>query len=81
MERVGLEIAQDPDLAKAIIEPPKLQFVDEADDLGSVAVMRGKVVAGDRWRVATAIRLRLDQALKDEGIRLNRLVLANGRES
>ena len=37
--------------------------------------MRGKVVAGDRWRVATEIRMRLDQALKDEGIKLKRLTL------
>ncbi len=79
MERVGLEIAEDPVFAKAIIEPPKLQFVDDADDLGSVAVMRGKVVAGDRWRVATAVRMRLDEELATAGVELNRLALPSAR--
>ncbi len=78
MARVGREIADDPDYAEAVIEPPRLAFVDEPDELGSVAVMRGKVVAADRWRVATEIRMRLDQALQDEGVVLDRLVL--GRE-
>lgn len=79
MERVGLEIAGDPTFAKAIIEPPRLHYVDEADELGSVAVMRGKVVAADRWRVATAVRMRLDEEMATAGIELNRLALPQGR--
>ena len=77
MERVGQEIAADPEFADAIITAPQLAFVDESDELGGVAVMRGQVVAGDRWRVATEIRLRLDQALRDEGVELNRFVLGS----
>lgn len=79
MERIGQQLAADPAFAKAIIEPPKLQFVDEADELGSIAVMRGKVVAADRWRVATAVRMRLDDELSAAGIELNRLVLSGRR--
>jgi small-conductance mechanosensitive channel len=75
MNRVGQEVAADPAFAESIVTAPQLTFVDEADELGSIAVMRGKVVAGDRWRVATEIRMRLDQALKDEDIKLNRLTL------
>jgi small-conductance mechanosensitive channel len=75
MNRVGQEVAADPAFAESIVTAPQLTFVDEADELGGIAVMRGKVVAGDRWRVATEIRMRLDQALKDEGIKLNRLTL------
>jgi len=81
MERVGAQVAVDPKFAEAIIEAPGLAFVDDADELGAVAVMRGKVVAGDRWRVSTEVRLRLDAALKDAGIELNRLALPDGRES
>jgi small conductance mechanosensitive channel len=79
MERVGQAVADDPDFAEAIIEAPHLAFVDDPDELGAVAVMRGKVVAGDRWRVATEVRLRLDRALKDADIELNRLALPTGR--
>ncbi len=79
MDRVGQEVAADPAFAESIFEAPALTFIDEPDELGGIAVMRGKVVAADRWRVATEIRLRLDQALADEGIELNRLVLPGGR--
>lgn len=56
-----------------------LHFVDESDELGSIAVMRGKVVAADRWRVASTIRMRLDEELSAAGIELNRLALPSGR--
>ena len=79
MDRVGAEVAAAPEFADAIIEAPGLAFVDDADALGAVAVMRGKVVAGDRWRVSTEVRLRLDSALKDAAIELNRLVLPDSR--
>ena len=79
MDRVGAEVAADPELAEAIIEPHRLHYVDESDELGGIAVMRGKVVAADRWRVATAVRLRLDEELSAAGIELNRLALPYGR--
>ena len=78
MGRVGQEVAEDAAFADAIIKAPELAFVDDSDELGSVAVMRGKVVAADRWRVSTELRLRLDQALKEEGIVLDRLTLNRG---
>jgi small-conductance mechanosensitive channel len=73
MDRVGREVAQDPAFAGSILEAPRLAFVADADELGSVAVMRGKVVASERWRVASEVRLRLDQALAEAGITLDRL--------
>jgi small-conductance mechanosensitive channel len=79
MDRVGTELAAEPDFADAIVEAPHLAFVDDGDELGEVAVMRGRVVAGDRWRVATELRLRLDRSLTDAGIELNRLALPDGR--
>jgi small conductance mechanosensitive channel len=78
MDRVGQEIAKDPAFVSAIIKAPELAFVDDSDELGSVAVMRGKVVAADRWRVSTELRLRLDRALKEEGVVLDRLTLNRG---
>jgi hypothetical protein len=78
MDRIGQEIAEDPAFASAIIKAPELAFVDDSDELGNVAVMRGKVVAADRWRVSTELRLRLDRALKEEGVVLDRLTLNRG---
>ena len=79
MDEVGLAVAADPEFKEAFIEPSRLRFIDEADELGHVAVMRGKVVAGDRWRVATELRLRLDEALVAEGIELNRRAIPQDR--
>lgn len=73
MNQVGQEVAEDPEYEAAILEPSQLKFIDESDELGSVAVMRGKVIASERWRVATELRVRLDEALAAEGIELNRL--------
>ncbi len=73
MDRVGREVAQDPAFVGSVLEAPRLAFVADADELGSVAVMRGKVVASERWRVASEIRLRLDRALAEAGITLDRL--------
>lgn len=72
MDEVGQAVAADPEFAEAFMEPSRLKFIDEADELGHVAVMRGKVVAGERWRVASELRLRLDEALVAGGIELNR---------
>ena len=78
MDRIGQDIASDPSFTHSVLEAPRLAFIDESDELGGVAVMRGRVVAADRWRVAAGIRLRLDAALKDEGVELNRLALSRG---
>ena len=78
MNKVGQDVAQEPAFAPAIIEPSKLAFIDEADELGHIAVMRGKVVAGERWRVATELRLRLDEALAAEGIELSKKAIPQG---
>jgi moderate conductance mechanosensitive channel len=72
MERVGIEIAADPAFADAVIEAPQPAFVDDPDELGSAVVMRGKVVASQRWRVASEIRMRLDESLTAAGIELSR---------
>jgi moderate conductance mechanosensitive channel len=72
MDRVGQEVARDPALAASIIEAPAVQFIGDPDDLGMSATMRGKVVAGDRWAVATETRKRLNRAFVEEGIELNK---------
>ncbi len=72
MNRVGRDVAEDPAFADAVIEPLAVVYVDDPDDLGWSAVMRGKVVAGERWAVGTEIRKRVVSALRQTGIELNR---------
>jgi small-conductance mechanosensitive channel len=72
MDRVGAEIARDPQLGPAILEVPGFRFADDPDDLGLSATMRGKVVASERWAVSTELRRRLNQAFLAEGIELNK---------
>jgi small conductance mechanosensitive channel len=72
MDRVGQEMADDPAFSTGIIEAARVQWVSDPDDLGITATMRGKVVAGERWAVATETRKRLNRALVAEGIELNK---------
>jgi small-conductance mechanosensitive channel len=72
MDAVGREVAMDPVFRPSIIETPSVQFIGDPDDLGMSATMRGKVVAGERWTIATEIRRRLNRAFVDAGIVLNK---------
>jgi small conductance mechanosensitive channel len=72
MDAVGREVAMDPAYRPSIIETPSVQFIGDPDDLGMTATMRGKVVAGERWTIATEIRRRLNRAFVDAGIVLNK---------
>jgi len=72
MDQVGKEVAADPAFDDAVIEAPVLAFVDDPDDLGMTAVMRGKVRASERWRVAGEVRQRLNRAFVADGIELNK---------
>lgn len=76
MDRVGQELADDADLSASILEAPKVQSLGDPDDLGMSATMRGKVVASERWAVATEIRRRLNGAFLAEGIALNKRGIA-----
>jgi hypothetical protein len=65
-------VAVDPEFDKAVIEAPGLAFIDDPDDLGNIAIMRGKVVASERWRISAEVRRRLNRAFVAEGIVLNK---------
>jgi moderate conductance mechanosensitive channel len=72
MDAVGREVAMDPAFLPSIIETPQVQFIGDPDDLGMSATMRGKVVAGERWTIATEIRRRLNRRFVEAGIVLNK---------
>ena len=75
MERVSAVVADDPELNDALITPHTIKCIDDADELGGIAVLPAQVVAGDRWRVASRLRIALDEASAREGIELNRKAL------
>jgi small conductance mechanosensitive channel len=72
MDAVGQELASDPAYSASIIEPARVQALGDPDDLGMSATMRGKVIAGERWNIATETRRRLNRAFVAEGIELNK---------
>jgi len=72
MNRIGKEIAEDEELGKHVMEAPKVKFLDDPDDLGWSATMRGKVMAAQRWVVGTEVRRRLNRAFLEQGIELNK---------
>jgi small-conductance mechanosensitive channel len=72
MNRIGAELAKDEKLGQFVMEAPKVRFLGDPDDLGWSATMRGKVMAAQRWVVGTEVRRRLNRALLEQGIELNK---------
>jgi small conductance mechanosensitive channel len=72
MDDVGRAIAADPLFANVILEAPTVVYIADPDELGWSATMRGKVIAGSRWTVATEVRRRLSEALLAADIELNK---------
>src|SRR5262245_37218153 len=78
MDAVGVELAADPAFSASIIEAPRVQNVSDPDDLGMSATMRGKVVASERWAVASETRRRINRTFLAEGIQLNKRGVVRG---
>ena len=65
-------MADDPQFGDYVMEAPKVKFLGDPDDLGWSATMRGKVMAAQRWIVGTEVRRRLNRALFEQGVELNK---------
>lgn len=72
MNRIGAEVADDEELGRYVMEAPEVRFLSDPDDLGWSATMRGKVMAAERWTIGTEIRRRLNRALLEQGVELNK---------
>jgi small conductance mechanosensitive channel len=72
MNRIGEAVAADDVLGPFIMEAPQVTFLGDPDDLGWSATMRGKVIAAQRWAIGTEIRRRLNRALLEQGVELNK---------
>jgi moderate conductance mechanosensitive channel len=70
--RVGAELAADPAWMKRIIEPPQYLSVLSLTLDGATMRVRGRVVPGAQWQVASELRRRLTSALHEAGVEIDR---------
>jgi small conductance mechanosensitive channel len=72
MNRVGTEVAEDPDWKDRVQEAPRYASTTMFTDLGVTMRMTGRVRPQDRWAVQAELRRRLAEAFAREGIQPNR---------
>jgi small-conductance mechanosensitive channel len=73
IDRVGEEMAAEPDFAADILEPPHVERIQELQERGIVLLVLGKVQAAAQWSVAGELRSRVLRALEENGIAMPRL--------
>ncbi len=75
MDRVGTELAADPEWSPKLLETPKYLSTVAFTPTGLTIRMAGRVRSEDRGFVDAELRRRLASALADAGVRPNQLVL------
>lgn len=72
MNRVGAEIATDPEWADSLLEAPQYVSTTAFTDLGVTLRMVGRVLPAERWKVASELRRRLSIGFAEAGVVPNR---------
>jgi small-conductance mechanosensitive channel len=70
INRVGKEIAKDPDWAPRILKAPEVLRVDEFGDSGIIIKILGETKPLTQWDVMGEMRLRLKKVFDKEGIEI-----------
>jgi moderate conductance mechanosensitive channel len=70
IDEVGREMAADRDWRRRILEPPRVERVQELTDSGITLKILGTVGSADRWAVAGELRRRLLLAFAEHGIEI-----------
>ena len=70
INRVGKEMAEDPDWAPCILKTPEVLRVDEFGDSGIVIKILGETKPLEQWGVMGELRLRLKKVFDKEGIEI-----------
>jgi moderate conductance mechanosensitive channel len=78
IDRVGAEMAADPELAGQALEPLHVERVDELGERGVSLLVQGKVAAASQWSLAGEFRSRIPAAFDAAGIEMPRAVLLAG---
>lgn len=70
VKKIGLDLAQDPEFAKSIIEPLKMQGVDQFGDTGMLMKMKLKTRPGEQFGVKRRALMMIKQAFDENGIKI-----------
>jgi len=68
IDRVGAELAEDPEWAARMLEAPHVERVQRLGEQGISLLVQGRVPAASRWTVAGELRRRLLQAFAENDI-------------
>ena len=84
IDRVGEEMAADPEWASSIITPPKSLRVDNLGDSGIDIKVVGDTKPVKQWKVMGELRKRIKKAFDDEGIEIpypHRVIVTRGAKA
>ncbi len=70
INKVGKQLAEDPDWAPKILQAPQVLRVDAFEDSGIAIKILGDTKPIEQWNVMGELRLRLKRAFDDEGIEI-----------
>jgi small-conductance mechanosensitive channel len=70
VKKIGLELQQDPEFAASIIEPLKMQGVDEFGDSGFVLRMKLKTRPGEQFSIKRRALMLIKKAFDENGIKI-----------
>ena len=70
VKKIGLELQQDPEFAASIIEPLKMQGVDEFGDFGFVLRMKLKTRPGEQFAIKRRAMMMMKKAFDENGIKI-----------
>ena len=76
MSAVGAQLAADEAWSAQLLETPEYRATTAFTDLGVTLRMSGRVLPGERWRVASELRRRISQSLAEAGIAPNHRLIS-----
>lgn len=68
-DEVGAALAQDPEHAGDVLQPPRYTRIDSIDANGVAVQVSGSVRAGSQWEIAGVLRAQLLEAFQRAGIK------------
>ena len=75
IDRIGRELADDPVWGPRVLEPPRVERIDDFGDTGIKLLVLGKVRAAEQWAVAGELRKRLLAAFGEHALEMPRAFL------
>lgn len=82
VDRVGRDLASDPDWGPRILEAPRVERVSQLGEYGVTLKVLGTVRASEQWAVSGELRKRLLAAFAESGVEMpqpHRIVLASSK--